>query len=74
MQIPEEKLPVPPQSVAINTIAKREKDATVTVSESDHKMNVQKSIPSVKEIMCTQESLWKDNNSTMKDWLDFMRR
>ena len=36
-------------------------------------MKLQRAIPSMEELLCNQQSLWKDNNALLKDFMNFMK-
>ena len=46
---------------------------TTSTSESNEYMNVQKSIPSINELMFNQQSLWKNSNNIMRELMDFLK-
>ena len=45
----------------------------MAVAASDNQMGTQRSNPFLQELMCNQQSLWKDNNMIMKEMIEFMK-
>ena len=66
----EEKSVVPLQPVAVNAMVHAsEENIIMGISTGESKTNLQRCVPSMEELMCNQQSLWKDNNALMKDFI-----